>query len=314
MGSSVIQIALYTLGGCTVGALATWFVQAARSKRNINELSSQARAKLAEVTAQRDAFANRNSRVQSKIDKLHAANQRQRAKLTSAIDKAKLLAGNVLTLRTEREDTKIKVGKLQNALRSVKQQSADLQNEFDKTREFYKRELLKTLQKRKALEKEVKEARAEQEAFSRMVENSVEEHGSEENMVVAAQLRLGQLEVLTRNVNKLEAENEQLRQDAVQLKQAFEARERSLEELDELKLHNKQLVRAVEALEDSRQEHETEAERYRQQADESEKLSDTLRLKLDDLEKNFADIERQQDRAINEARKAAVVPLVRKQQ
>ena len=209
--------------------------------------------------------------------------------------------------------TKIKVGSLQSALLSVKRQSADLQHEFDKTREFYKRELLKTLKKRKDLEQEVKDARAEQEEFSKLVESPVLEHGSEENMVVAAQLRLGQLEVLTRNVAKLEAENTQLRQDKVQLKMDFETRAGELKELDELKLHNKQLVRAVEALETSRQEHESEAARYREQADESEKLSDTLRLKLDDLEKNFADIEKQQDRAIHEAREAAVVPLVRKQ-
>ncbi len=313
MGSSVLQIVLYALGGCAVGALVAWLVQAVRSKRSIAEVTHEARVNIAEVSAQRDAFANRNSRAQAKIDQLLAANKQQRAELTSAVDKAKLLARNVLTLRTEREDTKIKVGALQDALMSLKHQSADLRNEFDKTREFYKRELLKTLKKRKDLEKEVKEARAEQEEFSRLVEESVKEHGSEENMVVAAQLRLGQLEVLTRNVNKLEIENEQLRQDMAQLKQEFHAREGDLKELDELKLHNKQLVRAVEALETSRQEHETEAERFRQQADESEKLSDTLRLKLDDLEKNFADIEKQQDAAINEARNAAVVPLVRKQ-
>ncbi|MDJ0701261.1 MAG: hypothetical protein QNJ07_15545, partial [Woeseiaceae bacterium] len=65
---------------------------------------------------------------------------------------------------------------------------------------------------------------------------------------------------------------------------------------EELRLHNKQLVRCAEALEDSRKEHEADA--------------DTLRLKLDDLEKNFADMERQQNEALKDARKAAVVPLV----
>ena len=313
MGSSVVEIALYTMGGCAAGALAAWFVQALRSRNRIDELSHEARTKLAEVTAQRDGFARQNARSQARLEELQAVAERQRAKLAAAVDKTKLLARNVRTLRTERETTKVKIGKLQAVMSSLKQQSADLQREFDKTRGFYKRELLKALKRRKDLEEEVMEARAEQEEFSRLVEASKLEHGSEENMVVAAQLRLGQLEVLTRNVNKLEAENEQLRQDAARLKQEFESRERDLEKLEELRLHNKQLVRAVEALENSRQQQESEAERYRQQADESERLSDTLRLKLDDLEKNFADIEKQQDRAINEARKAAVVPLVRKQ-
>ena len=78
-------------------------------------------------------------------------------------------------------------------------------------------------------------------------------------MIVAAQLRLGQLDVLERNVNKLETENEQLRQDAIKIKQEFEARERDLRELEELRLHNKQLVQCVEALEGSRQEYEADA-------------------------------------------------------
>ncbi len=72
-------------------------------------------------------------------------------------------------------------------------------------------------------------------------------------------------------------------------------------------------MHCVEALEGSRKEHETDAEKFRQQADQSDRLSDTLRLKLDDLEKNFADIEKQQDRALKDVRKAAVVPMLRNQ-
>jgi hypothetical protein len=216
-------------------------------------------------------------------------------------------------LRSERENTKIKLSALQNALGSLRKQTAALQSEFEKTQEFYKRELVKSLEKRKLLEKEIEEARSEQESFANLVESSTLEHGSTENMIVAAQLRLGQLKVLERNVSKLEAENAQLRRDALSVQQDLEPRERDLKELEELRIHNKQLVLCVEALEGSRKAHETEAERYRQQADESEKLSDTLRLKLDDLEKNFADIEKQQDQALESVREAAVVPILRNQ-
>jgi len=216
-------------------------------------------------------------------------------------------------LRTERETTKSKLGTMQNALKSLRQQTAALQSEFEKAQEFYKRELLKSLEKRKLLEKEVDEARSEQESFAKLVESSTLEHGSTENMIVAAQLRLGQLQVLERNVNKLEAENAHLNRDLVRIKQEFAARERDLAELEELRINNQQLVRCVEALEGSRKEYETDAERYRHQADESEKLSDTLRLKLDDLEKNFADIEEQQGQALKKVRKAAVVPILKNQ-
>lgn len=313
MGSSIYQIVLYVLGGCVVGVVIGWSIQASLTKRRIAQATSEIRSKLDDVRGQKDELANEDARSQARIEQLQAANAKRRADFESLFKKSKLLAENVRTLRTERENTKIKLSTIQNSLVSLRRQSAGLQTEFDKTREFYKRELMKSLNKRKVLEEDLEKARAEQESFARKVESSVLEHGSTENMVVAAQLRLGQLQVLERNVNKLEAENSQLKKDAVQLKQKFEARERDLKELEELRLHNKQLVRCVEALEDSRQEYEADAERYRQHADQTERESDTLRLKLEDLEKNFADIEKQQHETLEDARKATVVPMLREQ-
>ena len=301
MGSSIFEIVLYALGSGVLGVACGWLVKARISKRRIDD-----------ITVQRDRFANEYSRSRAKIESLQATIAKRRTQFASLLQKSKLLARNVLTLRTERENTKIKLGALQNALGSLRHQTSALQSEFEKTQEFYKRELIKSLEKRKLLEKEIKEARSEQESFANLVESSTLEHGSTENMIVAAQLRLGQLKVLERNVSKLEAENTELNRDIVRIRREFEARERDLTELEELKIHNKQLVRCVEALEGSRKEYETDAEQYRQQADHSEKLSDTLRLKLDDLEKNFADIEKQQDQALDNARKAAVVPMLRK--
>ena len=313
MDSSMIETALYALGGGILGVVCGWLVQAMISKRRIDEVTNAARAEIDDVTVQRDRIANKYSRSRAKIESLQANITKRRTEFKSVLKKSRLLARNVLTLRAERENTKIKLGTMQKALGSLRQQTIALQSEFEKAREFYKRELLKSFEKRKLLEKEVREARAEQESFANLVESSTLEHGSTENMIVAAQLRLGQIQVLERNVNKLEAENAQLNRDIVRIRQEFAARERDLSELEELRIHNQQLVRCVEALEGSRKEYETDAERYRQQADQSEKLSDTLRLKLDDLEKNFADIEKQQGRALKSARKAAVVPILRNQ-
>lgn len=313
MDSSVIPIALYLLGGGIVGAVCAWLVQAIISKRRLEQIASSAQTNLNNVTVQRDLFAKKYSKSRTRIESLQASISQRRTEIKSAVKKSRLLARNVLTLRKERENTKVKLGAMQDAVGSLRQQTNALQTEFEKTQEFFKRELVKSFEKRKLLEKDVQEARSEQESFAKLVESSTLEHGSTENMVVAAQLRLGQLQVLERNVSKLETENDQLNRDIIRLRQEFDTQERSLAELSELKIHNKQLVQCVEALEGSRKEHETDAEKYRQQADQSEKLSDTLRLKLDDLEKNFADIEQQQDRALKDARKAAVVPILRNQ-
>jgi len=307
MGSSALQIAFYVLGGGILGATCAWLVQMVKNKRRIDQLTHAALTKLDAVTTQRDTLAHKYSQSKTKIESLKVAIAKRKAESRSVFEKSKLLARNVLTLRSERENTKIKLSDLQNALGALRKQTAALQSEFEKAQEFYKRELVKSLERRKQLEQELTEARSEQEEFARMVESSSLEHGSEENMIVAAQLRLGQLKVLERNVNKLETENEELNKNLMQTRQELDARERDLAELEELRIHNKQLVLCVEALEGSRKEHETDAERYRQQADESEKMSDTLRLKLDDLERNFADIEKQQDAAIENARGAAAV-------
>ncbi len=313
MGTSVFQTALYALGGGILGAVCAWLMQAVVSRRRIDQITNAALTKLDAVTAQKDLLANKYSQSQTKIVSLRGAIADRNTEFEPLLKKSKLLAKNILMLRSEREGTKIKLSIMQSSLGSLRQQTTALQSEFGKTQDFYKRELVKSLEKRKLLEKEIKEARTEQESFANLVESSTLEHGSTENMIVAAQLRLGQLKVLERNVNKLEADNAQLKDGAIQLKRELEARERDLAELEELRIHNQQLVRCAEALEDSRKEHETDAEGYRQQAVKSEELSDTLRLKLDDLEKNFADIEKQQDEALENARKATVVPMLRNQ-
>ena len=313
MGTSILETAMVAVGGGILGVACGWLIQAIISKNRIVQVSAVAQAKLDDVTNQRDRFANKYSRSRAKIESLQAANTKRSAKFESVLRKSRLLAKNVLMLRTERENTKIKLSSLQNALGSLRQQTTAFQSEFKKTQEFYKRELTKSFEKRKLLEKEVKEAQSEQESFAKLVESTSLEHGSDENMIVAAQLRLGQLQVLERNVSKLEAENENLNREVIRIKKEFEARERDLSELEELRIHNKQLVRGVEALEGSRKQYETDAERYREQADQSEKQSDTLRLKLADLEKNFVAIEKQQDQVLRKARKAAVVPMLRNQ-
>lgn len=308
MGGSIPHIAMFVLAGGALGVVAGLLIGAAISRRRIGQLTSERQTRLDDVTRQRDQFAAEFSKTRSTIESLQATVTNSRTALETAREKSKLLAKNVLTLRAERENTKTKVSTIQNALLSVRQQTLVLQGEFDKACEFYKGELAKSFEKRKVVEKELEEVRAEQDSFAKLVESSVLEHGSHDQMIAAAQLRLGQLEVLERNVKKLEAENAQLRDDAVRMKREYEGLKKDLAELEELRINNKQLVRCVESLENSRQQHEDDADRFRDQADQSEQLSETLRLKLDDLEKNFADMEKQQGEALQHARKAAVVP------
>ena len=332
MGSSIIEIVLYALGGCVLGAVSGWLVRAKTSNRRLIAANNLAQAKIHEITDQRDRFANEGLKARETIQTLQKTVAQRNTELgkraseitkrdtdfASVLEKSKLLAKNVLTLRTERENTKIQINTILKAQEPLKEQTAALQTEFEKVREFYKRELLKSFEKRKLLEKEAEllekdmmESHSGQDKIAKRIKSAPAKRVLNNDVVAEANARLGQLKVLERNVNKLEAESADLNSDILRLKQELEARDRDLVELEELRINNKQLVRCVEGLEGSRKAHESDAERYRAKADQSEKVSDTLRFRLDDLQKNFADIEKQQGKALTSARKASVVPLLR---
>lgn len=308
MSGSTLQIASYVFAGSLFGLAMGLVIAATISKRRISRLVTEHKKGLEELVRQRDKLATNFSKSRSTIQTLKASHAKRREELESATVKKRKYARSVRTLLAERETTKVKVSTLQQALDSVQRQTTALQSEFERAAKFYKGELVKSFDKRKAVEKELQSARLEQESFNKLVESSILEHGSSDEMVAAAQLRFGQLEVLERNINKLEAENAQLRDDAVRATRENSALSKQLEELDELRINNKQLVRCVEVLEESRQQHEHEAEQFRDQADQSEQLSDTLRLKLNDLEQNFAAMEKQQQKALNRARHATAIP------
>ena len=302
---SIAQSVIFLFAGCLIGGVGAFLAVAVISKQRLREIGDSSKVRLADLTHRKTQIASELAKTRAKNESLRAKYAADREKLASARGKIKQLAKNVLMLRDERENTKLKIGTLQKSLDALNQQTMTLAQEFEKAGKFYKSELRKSFEKRKVLQQELEAAQAEQEAFAKRVEASVLEHGSPEEMIMAAQLRLGQIDVLERSVQRLETENAELREEAKRMKRERLAIDKDLTELEELKINNQQLVRCVESLENSRQQHEQEAARYKDQADESEQLSDTLRLRLDDLEKNFAAIEEQQHQAIKEVRKSS---------
>lgn len=313
MGGLDPQIALYLLATGVFGVVVGWRIRGAQRKRRIDDLADKSLAKLDEVIRQRDQFSANISKLHSSLDaqqtlthKLETEVAESRSELKSAQEKAELMANNVLTLREERENTKIQVTTIQNALISVKQQTLALQTEFIKVGKFYKSELRKSFEKRKALESQVENVRSERDSFSNLLQSSRSEHNSINEMLDSAQVQLLQLGVLERNIDKLETENSELIDDATQMRQQIETLKRENKDLSELKIHNKELTRALESIDGSRRKSEDDAERYRTYADESEKKSETLRLKLDEVQKNFAEIEVQQQKALEDVREETV--------
>ena len=307
------QIALYLLGAAVVGAAVVWLILSKVSRRRLENHADEWQGNVDNVVRIRDRLINEAEALRHTIESQQVtvtqhehAVARAEVDLESSREKEKQLTKDLFTLRTEREDTKAKMNSFQVALVAVKQQAKEIQTEFLKSREFYKNELTKAFERRRAVEIKLDDARAEQDSFANLLRSSVSEKESVNKMLSAAKKRLDNIDALEQKSIGLEAENAQLKHDATISHQEIEVLQRDVEELEELKVHNKELAQCVTSLEDSRKQYETDANRYKTRAGQSEQKSETLRIKLDEVEQNFLDIEKQQRKALKDARKATV--------
>ena len=305
----------YLLASAVIGLLLGWLVRGLQGRRHLDRLHDDWQVKLDNFVRQRDHLMAEATTLRSTIEsqqatisKHEASVARAQIEIQSAQEKERLLTKNLFTLRSERENFKSKMVDFQNKLAVVQQQSSELQSEFIKSRDFYKAELTKAFEKRKALEIKFDNAKAEHESFSNLLTSARSEHESVNKMLESARKRLANLDALEQDVIKLEAENAQLKHDAAGTRLEIEALRRDVEEIEELKVQNKELAHCLKSMENSRKQYERDAQRYREQAGQQEQQSETLRVKLDEVEQNFADMERQQREALSDARKPPAPP------
>lgn len=312
MDGTLSEIGLYLLAALAAGAVIGWLIKSALNSSQISTLNDDWQAQLDDVVRQRDRLTAERDNLRTTIEAQEAvihqrelAASKARTELNSALEKEKLMAQSIFTLRAEREDFKTKMSTFQNRMASLQNQSAELQTEFIKSRDFYVGELTKSFEKRKAIEYKLENADREHESFRNLLHASRSEQNSVNKMFVAAKARLDNLDELEKNVIALEAENAQLKHDSAITRQENDALKRDVAEQEELKIQNKELAQVLKSMENSRKQYEDDANRYRAHAGKHEKQSETLRLRLDEVEQNFLEIEKQQSNALKEARQSA---------
>ncbi len=300
------------LGTGSVASLAAWLVRGVIANRKTSQLIDEWESRVDDLARKRDnllAEANKNRATietqQTEIYQNEQAVQRSNTLLNSALEKINSLSKDLFTLRAEREDSKLKLVTFQNALNSVRNQSQVLQREFIKSRNFYKAELKKAFEKRQALEVSIDNARAEQDSLRNLLTGSRSEQESVNRMLESARNRLAEIDKLERDVVRLEADNAQLNHDAALAKQETDSLKRDVAELDELQVQNTELSEVVKSMETSRRQYEQDAKRYQGVASQSEEQSETLRIRLDEVEQNFLELEKQQKNAIRQAQEEA---------
>ena len=301
------------LGAGAAAALLAWLIRGIFAKRVMKQLIDEWQTRVDDLARKRDGLLSQADKYRATIDSQHAeiqkhehALKRANTSLNSAVEKINSLSKDVFTLRAEREDSKQKLVTFQSALNHLRQQSQELQHEFMKSREFYKGELRKAFEKRQALEASIENSKAEQDSLRNLLTGSRSEQESVSRMLDSAKNRLAEIDKLEEDVIRLEADNAQLTHDAALAKQEIESLRRDVIELDELKVQNAEMSEVLKSMEASRKQYEEDARRYQGVADESEKQSETLRIRLDEVEKNFMELEAQQQSAIKQAREEAL--------
>ena len=313
MSGSILQIGMYLLAGVVLGALTGWLIRGISSRRSFGRLRDELQIKFDEAARQRDRFNSENIKLrasieamQSVVHKHEVAATRGRTELESAREKSKSLSKDLIALGARRDELENELNNSRNALTTAKYQLRELETEFEKAGEFYKGELAKAFEKRKSVEMKLDDAKAEHQSLSNLLDASKSENESVNKMLISAQTRLDNLDEIERNAIRLEAENAELRHEATRSRQEMEALRRDAAEMDELKVQNRELAHCLKSMENSRQQYERDAKRYRDQAEQSEQLSDTLRVKLDDVEKSLAEMARQSEDAAKLSRQQKI--------
>jgi predicted flap endonuclease-1-like 5' DNA nuclease len=307
-----LQVGMFLLAAAVVGTVVGWLLRGASNRHRIEQLNDEWQNKVDVGIRERDRFTVEIASLRSTIEiqqgvvhRHELAVAKSRTECQSEHEKVKSLTKDIFSLRAEREDFKSKLSTFQSALVLVKKRAAELQSEFLKSGDFYKRQLAKSFEMRQSLEAKLNDAKLEHESFSNLLQASRSEHSSVNRMLASAKNRLDNLDKLEQDVIELEAENAQLTHDAAITQQEIETLKRDVAELDELKVQNKELARCLTSMENSRNQYQSDADRYRDHAGQSEQKSETLRIRLDEVEKNFSEMEMEQQVALKEVRKTA---------
>ena len=305
MSLSLLHVLALVAAALLVGLACGWALRGSRDRQQREQMLEKWQVKYDEAARQRDRFNAENTKLRASIEaqqgalhKHEVAATRNRTELESAAEKLKSLSKELFSTRAERDEYQRISNERQSALTTARQQVTAIEAEFKKAGEFYKGELAKSLEKRKALEARLDDALAEHESLSNLLQAAQHEKTSVNKMLAAAQTRLDNLDALEQKVIALEAENAQLRHDAARMSQEVEVLERDVAELEELKVQNKELAHCLKSMETSRRQYERDAKRYRDRAEQLDKRSETLRMKLDDVEKSFAEMAHAHDEAL----------------
>ena len=302
MGSLDSQTILFLVSAFLVGAGIGFFVHSLSGGRRLRDLEHDWHSRYDKALRQIEKLKTQNTALESTVETnrasaqkfQHAAMQSQ-TELESLREKASTLSKNIFTLGAERDQLNDKLNGSVKQLHATKQVIRELQTEFQKSKDFYTAQLISAVEQRQLLEQKIDGAKHEEKSLNNLLVSARVEHESVSNLLSSAQARLDSLDALEDKVVSLEADNAELKHKATLATREAESLQREASELDEIKVQNKELTQCLRSMEDSRKQYESDAQRYKVQYETAEKKSDTLRMKLGDIEQNFVEMQQAQE-------------------
>jgi len=296
------QTVLYLLVAAVLGGIVGGLIRSKQGSRSLGQLGDKWQSRLDVAVRQNEKLSAENSSLKSSVEANQAVAEKHkqaaaasRTELESLREKSNAVAKKLFALSAERDELNSKLSGDQGSFNAAKQRIAELQTEFVKAGTFYKGQLKSSFDQRKALERKIDDAKSEHESLGNQLMSARSEHESVSNLLASAQSRLENMETLEKKVISLDADNAQLKHEAILAARETQSLRRDVAEMDALKAQNTELAQCLQSVESSRKQYEIDARRYRSQYDQSEQESDTLRLKLGDIEKNFAEMQRDHD-------------------
>ena len=294
MGDLELHTILLLAGAAFVGGAVGWLLRAVAASKSLRQVETdwqirydKSLVQIENLKTQAKALENTvESERETGLQFKHAAIQ-SKTELESVREKASTLARNVSTLGAERDELSKRLINSGNMLNALKLQIRALHAEFQKSKDFYTEQLKSSVEQRQLLEGKIDDARHEHQSLNNLLTAARSEHESVNRLLASSQARLEGLEKLENKVVALEADNAELRHQATLATREAETLQHDVKELKELKKQNKELAHCLQSVEDSRRQYEQDAMRYRTQYEEAEKQSDTLRMKLGDIESTF---------------------------
>lgn len=302
MGSLDSQTILFLVSAFLVGAGIGFFVHSLSGGRRLRDLEHDWHSRYDKALRQIEKLKTQNTALESTVETnrasaqkfQHAAMQSQ-TELESLREKASTQSKNIFTLGAERDQLNDKLNGSVKQLHATKQVIRELQTEFQKSKDFYTAQLISAVEQRQLLEQKIDGAKHEEKSLNNLLVSARVEHESVSNLLSSAQARLDSLDALEDKVVSLEADNAELKHKATLATREAESLQREASELDEIKVQNKELTQCLRSMEDSRKQYESDAQRYKVQYETAEKKSDTLRMKLGDIEQNFVEMQQAQE-------------------